>query len=181
MQWIMCNRPLFVRTTHVKIYITQKFLDVHFWQLRVFCSMDPQRIIMNYTVSPSMDDLEVMAVGVLETLPEEILRFTEGMVVVVEDLVDEVTELELELDDAFEMLALYKSGKEISPGVQKKTAQSEDVLVLYRRAVLDMWCETGEDLSVLIRQIMIEELGRNFDFTDDEIEELVDRHYQGLL
>lgn len=177
----MCNLPLFESATHRKIPLNLEFLDVHFWQKRVFCSMDPQRIIMNYTVSPSMDDLEVMAVGVLETLPEEILRFTEEMVVIVEDLVDEVTEQELELDDAFEMLALYKSGKEISPGVQKKTAQTEDALVLYRRAILDMWCETGEDLSALIRQIMIEELGRNFDFTDEEVEELVDRHYQGLL
>lgn len=143
--------------------------------------MDPQRIIMNYTVSPSMEDLEVMALGVLETLPEEILRFTEEMAVRVEDIVDEATELEFELDDPFEMLALFKSGKEISPGVQRKVPQGEDMLILYRRAILDMWCETGEDLSALIRQIMIEELGRNFDFSEDEIEEMVDRHYQGLL
>lgn len=143
--------------------------------------MDPQRIIMNYTVSPSMEDLEVMALGVLETLPEEILRFTEEMAVRVEDIVDEATELEFELDDPFEMLALFKSGKEISPGVQRKVPHGEDVLILYRRAILDMWCETGEDLSALIRQIMIEELGRNFDFSEDEIEEMVDRHYQGLL
>lgn len=143
--------------------------------------MDPQRIIMNYTVSPSMDDLEVMASEILETLPEEIIRHTDALVVAVEDLVDELTEQEHDLDDAFEMLALFKSGKEISPGVQKKIATAEDCLVLYRRAILDMWCETGEDLTAILRQIMIEELARNFDFSDEEIEEMVERHYQGLL
>lgn len=143
--------------------------------------MDPQRIIMNYTVSPSLEDLEVMALSVLETLPDEILRYTEDMGVIVEEMVDEVTEQELDLDDPFEILALYKNGKEISPGVEKKTAQGEDLLHLFRRAILDLWCETGEDLASLLRQIMIEELGRNFDFSEDEVEEMVERHYQGLL
>lgn len=143
--------------------------------------MEPQRIIMNYTVSPSLEDMEAIAASVIETLPDEILRFCAEMDIAVEEMVDETVEQDMDIDDPFELVALFKNGKEISPGIEKKTADQDDVLILYRRAILDLWCESGEDLSGLIRQIMIEELGRNYDFSDDEIEEMVERHYQGLL
>lgn len=143
--------------------------------------MDTRQIIMNFTVPPSLEDLEVIASSLYEAMPEEILRFCEELTISVEDIVDEATELELELADPFELLAFYKSGKEISPGVERKNAEDTDSLVLYRRAILDVWCETGEDLSILLRQVMVEELGRNFNFSDEEIQEMNDRHYQGLL
>ncbi|MBK7361802.1 MAG: metallopeptidase family protein [Micavibrio sp.] len=76
---------------------------------------------------------------------------------------------------------IQNHGKEISPGVEKKTANDDDVLVIYRRPLLDMWCESCDDLLGLLRQVMIEELGRHFDFPDDEIEEMARRHYQGML
>jgi predicted Zn-dependent protease with MMP-like domain len=140
-----------------------------------------QHIIMNYTVSPSRDDLEVLATSIIEALPEELLEQCESINIVIEDLADEVIEQELDLDDPFDLLALYKSGKEISPGVQRKTADDDDTLILYRRAILDMWCDTGEDLTVLIRQVIIEELGRSFDFSEDDIIEMTQRTYQALV
>lgn len=143
--------------------------------------MDAKQIIMNYTVPPGLDDLGVMANEALELLPEELTEFCDGISLVIEDFPDETTERDLDLNDPYELLALYKSGKEISPGVESKTANDDDVLVLYRRPILDLWCENCEDLENLIRQVMIEELGRHFDFSDDEIDEMTERHYQGML
>jgi predicted Zn-dependent protease with MMP-like domain len=87
----------------------------------------------------------------------------------------------MELDDPYELVALYRSGKEISPGVERKVANDDDILVLYRRPILDLWCDTQEDLTALIREVMIEELAGNFDFSDDEIAEMTRRHHQGML
>lgn len=143
--------------------------------------MDQQRIIMNFSVPPSADDLEVMAREALDNLPEEILELCEDLAIEVEDFPDETVESEMELDDPYDLLALYRSGKQISPGVQKKVANDDDVLILYRRPILDMWCETGEDLAHIVREVMIEELGNNFEFSEDEIEEMARRHYQGRL
>lgn len=140
-----------------------------------------KQIIMNFSVPPGSDDLEVMANSIFESLPEELLEFCDGLALIIEDFPDETTEQELDLEDPYELMALYKSGKEISPGVEKKTANDDDVMFLYRRPVLDMWCETGDDLGTLLRQVMIEELGKHFDFSDDEIEEMAERHYQGML
>lgn len=136
---------------------------------------------MNFSVPPSLDDFEVMSAEALELLPEELAEFSDGLAVAIEEFPDEVTERDLDLEDPYELLALYKSGKEISPGVERKSANDDDLLVLYRRPILDMWCESGDDLGGLIRNVMIEELGRHFEFSDDEINEMSERHYQGML
>lgn len=143
--------------------------------------MESKQIIMHFAGPPSVEDMEVMAGQILEALPEELLEFCDGLAIRVEDFPDESTETEMEVEDPYDLLALYRSGKEISPGVEKKTANDDDLLLIYRRPVLDMWCDTGEDLADLIRQIMIEELGRHFDFSDEEIDEMAGRHYQGML
>ena len=142
---------------------------------------DQQRIIMNYTVPPSAEDLEVMAASALEHMPEELSEYCEGLAVQIEDLADELIEQELELETAFDLPALYRSGKEISPGVEKKTANDDDILILYRRPILDLWCESEDDIAAIIRQVMIEEIARHHDFSDEDIEELSETHYQGMF
>ncbi|MCB1592934.1 MAG: metallopeptidase family protein [Alphaproteobacteria bacterium] len=143
--------------------------------------MDTRQIIMNFTVSPSLEDLRVLADSIFEDMPEELLEFCEDLQVLVEEFVDEATEIELELDDPYDLPVLYRNGKEISPGVERKSAETEDILILYRRSMLDMWCGTGDDLTKLMRQVMIEEIGRQFGFSEQEIKDMTNRHYQGLL
>lgn len=143
--------------------------------------MDRRQIIMNFTVPPSAEDLAVIAREALETLPEELLEFCEDIALAVEDIAEDAIAAELGFDDPFELFALFRCGGEISPGVEKKTTKEDDALFLFRRPILDLWCETGEDLSITVRQIMIAELGQNFDFSEDEIEEMTQRHCQTLL
>jgi predicted Zn-dependent protease with MMP-like domain len=144
-------------------------------------AMDAKQIIMNYTIPPTRDDLSVIADALIDTMPEELAEFCDSLVIEIEDFPDELVEQEQDLDDPYELLALYKNGKEISPGVEKKTANDDDTLVLYRRPILDAWCEEESDLSTLIRSVIVEELGRSYDFSDDEIDEMNERHYQGML
>lgn len=139
------------------------------------------QIIMNFSAPPSTDDLNVIASGQLELMPDELLEHIDDLAIQIEDMPDEATEAELELDDPYELVALYKSGKQISPGVEKKSANDDDVLVLYRRPILDLWCETGDDLTSIVRDIMIEEIANNFEYSEDDIEEMAARHYQGML
>ncbi len=140
-----------------------------------------QQILMNFSKAPTDDDLSIIANEQLENLPDELNEFFEELIIQIEDIPDETTESDLELEDPFDLLALYKAGKEIAPGVEKKAANDDDVLILYRRPILDAWCETGEDLTHIIREAMIEEIGNHFDFSDEDIEEMTTRHYQGML
>jgi predicted Zn-dependent protease with MMP-like domain len=144
-------------------------------------AVEQHRIIMNFSAPPTMEDIDTIAKEILPTLPEEILEYCETLAIQIEDFPDDVTQAEMELDNPYELVALYRSGKEISPGVERKVANDDDVLVLYRRPILDLWCEMQEDITNLIREIMIEELGNNFDFSEEEIEEMTGRHHQGMF
>lgn len=143
--------------------------------------MDQHRIIMNFSSPPGADDIETIAAEIFASLPEEILEHCESLAIEVEEFPDDATQAEMEIDDPYELVALYRSGKEISPGVKRKVANDDDVLFLYRRPILDLWCDTQDDLINLIREVMIEELASNFDFSENEIEEMAARHHQGML
>lgn len=132
-----------------------------------------QEIIMNFTTPPSVDDIAVFARQVLESLPDELASKCDELILEVEEFPDDATAQDMELDTLYELLALYHSAKEISPGVQKKIANGEDKIVVYRRPILDVWSETGEDLGNLIREIMIEELARGFEFSEDDIRDMI--------
>ncbi|HJT05792.1 MAG TPA: metallopeptidase family protein, partial [Stellaceae bacterium] len=47
-----------------------------------------------------------------------------------------------------------------------------DIIFLYRRPILDYWCETGEDLYQLVRHVLIHEIGHHFGFSDDDMERI---------
>lgn len=143
--------------------------------------MDRKQIIMSFSVSPSPDDLAAMARDVLDSVPEELVGFCEDMAVIVDEFPDPAVEQELELEGPYDLLVLYRSGAEIAPGVTKKSTDEGDTMIVYRRPLLDLWCETGEDLNALLRQAVIEEIGQNFDFSEEEVEDMVGRHYQGML
>lgn len=140
-----------------------------------------QEIIMNYSTPPNNDDVAVFARQALESLPDELSSKCEDLILEVEEFPDDATMQDLELDTPYELLALYHSAKEISPGVQKKIANGEDKIVVYRRPILDVWCETGEDLGRLIREIIIEELARGFEFSDEDIQDMINSHRQSSL
>ena len=143
--------------------------------------MDAKQIIMNYTTPPGLNDFETLATTLLQAMPDELVDKCEDVDVVVEDFPDEAMQADLDLDDPYELLAFYKSGKELSPGIEKKTADEDDTLVLFRRPILDIWCENCEDLTSLIREVMIEEIAKALEFSEGEIDEMNSRHYQQLL
>ena len=49
---------------------------------------------------------------------------------------------------------------------------SPDMIFLYRRPILDYWCETGQDLRAVVRHVLIHEIGHHFGFSDDDMERI---------
>lgn len=143
--------------------------------------MDAKQIIMNYTTPPGLNDFETLAEAILQAMPDELNEHCEDLSVVIEDFPDDATQADLELDDPYELLALYRSGKELSPGIEKKTSEDEDTLILFRRPILDVWCENCEDITGIIREVMIEEIARAHDYPDDEIDDMTSNVRQQIL
>ena len=44
-----------------------------------------------------------------------------------------------------------------------------DIIFLYRRAILDYWCEGTDDLRAVVRHVLIHEIGHHFGFSDDDM------------
>lgn len=89
----------------------------------------------------------------------------------VEELPDEETEAEMGLDSPFDLLGLYRG----APLPRRSVSDPQpaiDMIFLYRRSILDYWCETGEDLFELVRHVLIHEIGHHFGFSDEDMERI---------
>ncbi|HKW52478.1 MAG TPA: metallopeptidase family protein [Stellaceae bacterium] len=93
------------------------------------------------------------------------------MVIRVEEFPDAETEQEMELDSPFDILGLYRGVALPRKSVLDARAEP-DIIFLYRRPILDYWCETGEDLYHLVRHVLIHEIGHHFGFSDDDMERI---------
>ena len=101
----------------------------------------------------------------------------DGVAIRSEELPDRETEREMRLDSPFDLLGLYR-GVSLDQKSVSATPADVDMIFLYRRPILDYWCETGEDLARIVRHVLIHEIGHHFGFSDDDmhrIEEDADR------
>jgi predicted Zn-dependent protease with MMP-like domain len=120
---------------------------------------------------PSAADIETLAKQALATIPEELRRHVGDVVIRVEEFPDEETEEEMDLDSPFDLLGLYR-GVALPHQSVMAARNDVDMIFLYRRPLLDYWCETGEDLVAVVRHVLIHEIGHHFGFSDDDMERI---------
>ena len=120
---------------------------------------------------PSLEDLEAIADAAYATIPHELRRHVDGVAIRVVDFPDEETMDEMGCETAFDLLGLYR-GVNLSRKSFAAVVHNVDVIFLYRRPLLDYWCETGEDLTHLIRHVLIHEIGHHFGLSDDDMERI---------
>jgi predicted Zn-dependent protease with MMP-like domain len=125
----------------------------------------------HFGTSPTLTDLEGIAREALASIPPKLRRHTRDVVVRVEDFPDDDTVDEMELDSPFDLLGLYhgvdlpRKSSSVSPG-------DVDMVFLFRRPILDYWCETGEDLAHVVRHVLVHEIGHHFGFSDEDMERI---------
>ena len=123
------------------------------------------------SLPPSIADLEALAERALGTIPTELKRHLGRIVIRVDEFPDAETEVEMELDSPFDILGLYRGVALPHKSVGDARAEP-DMVFLYRRPILDYWCETGEDLYTLVRHVLIHEIGHHFGFSDADMERI---------
>ena len=120
---------------------------------------------------PSLADIEALAERALASIPMELKRHLRNVVLRVDEFPDEEVEEEMELESPFEILGLYR-GVALPHKSVGDVRPDADMVYLYRRPILDYWCETGEDLYRVVRHVLIHEIGHHFGFSDDDMERL---------
>ena len=120
---------------------------------------------------PSLGDLEALAERALATIPAELKRHLGRVVIHVVEFPDQETEIEMGLDSPFDILGLYRGVALPHQSVMSPSGEPEHIF-LYRRPILDYWCETGECLYAVVRHVLIHEIGHHFGFSDEDMERI---------
>ena len=120
---------------------------------------------------PSLVEIEALAARALAALPRRFKRHLGPVVIRVEDFPDRETERAMRLDSPFDLLGLYRGVVLPHKSVSDPRAEL-DMIFLYRRPILDYWCESGEDLFTVVRHVLIHEIGHHFGFSDSDMERI---------
>ena len=124
-----------------------------------------------YTTPPDLADLEAQAREAFATIPSELRQYVGDVAIQVEDFPDDETLEELECESPFDLLGLYR-GVDLTRKSVTDVPEDVDMIFLYRRPILDYWCETGNDLVSVVRHVLIHEIGHHFGLSDDDMERL---------
>ena len=126
---------------------------------------------MSETTAPSIDDIARLAEAALETIPAPFRDVLRRVTMRIEDFPDEETEREMELESPFDLLGLYRGVSMLHKSVADPVPHM-DMIFLYRRPILDLWCESGDELLHIVRHVLIHEIGHHFGLSDDDMERL---------
>ncbi len=118
---------------------------------------------------PTLADMDEMARAALESIPAALKSFTAGVVLRIADFPDDDVCEEMQLESPFDILGLYQ-GVALDEKIIETSGSAPDMVFLYRRPILDYWCETGEDLLHVVRHVLIHEIGHHFGFSDEDME-----------
>ena len=117
---------------------------------------------------PTLDDIEALARAALERLPARLRAKLDGVVIRVDEFPDDETVAEMGFESPFDLMGLYR-GVSLDRAVSADVRHDVNMIFLYRRPLLDHWCETAEPLPRLVRHVLIHEIGHHFGLSDDDM------------
>ncbi len=125
----------------------------------------------DFSQAPDLSDIEAIATRAFAALPEKITHLVRNVTFHVQDFPGPQTMRDMELETPFDLLGLY-SGLPMNQRSVGDTPPDLDRIFLYRRPLLDCWCETGEDLKAIVRNVLIHEIGHHFGLSDADMQRI---------
>ncbi|QYE34955.1 metallopeptidase family protein [Polymorphobacter sp. PAMC 29334] len=120
---------------------------------------------------PSLADIDALAQAAIERLPDQFRDWLGPMLLRIEDFPDADVIREMGLETEFDILGLYQ-GRHVGMKGDEPTGALPDIIFLYRRPLLDEWCESGEALDALVTHVLVHEVGHHFGLSDDDMERI---------
>jgi predicted Zn-dependent protease with MMP-like domain len=120
---------------------------------------------------PSLAEIEAIARQAFERLPAILAARCRGIAIRIEDFADEETLSGMGIESPFDLAGLYR-GTPLTAKTGGDVATDVDMVLLYRRALLDWWAEDEVELEDLVRHVLVHEIGHHFGFSDDDMERI---------
>lgn len=124
--------------------------------------------VRRFFAPPSVDDLSAMAAITLDHIPEDLRHLLGDIVLRVEEFPDEALIDAMGLDNPYDLFAYTAPANSVSG--------NHVAVILYRRPLLEYWCDQGEDLMHIVAQTIIDELSGFLGLTVDQTEALAMMH-----
>nr|WP_310523283.1 metallopeptidase family protein [Polymorphobacter sp.] len=123
------------------------------------------------TFAPSLADFEVLAQAAVERLPAVFRDHLAAVLLRVEDFPDAEVVAEMGLDSEWEILGLYQ-GRHVGMKGDEPSGVMPDMIFLYRRPLLEEWCEGEDSLEAIVTHVLVHEVGHHFGLSDDAMESI---------
>lgn len=123
--------------------------------------------------APDAETFEMLARAALARIPDPFRGHLADVVLIVEEFADDETLDAMGIEDPFELTGLYH-GRPIGEKSAFDSAAMPDRIHLYRRPLLDEWCDSGVTLGALVTHVVVHEVGHHFGLSDADMHALED-------
>jgi predicted Zn-dependent protease with MMP-like domain len=120
--------------------------------------------------APTPEDIDAIARAAFERLPDSFRRLSEGLVIQVTDFPYDETLKEMDAESDFDLLGLFRGRGLAQRGAVAETGELPNMIWLYRRPLLDFWCEGEDSLDEVVTHVLVHEIGHHFGLSDDDME-----------
>ena len=122
--------------------------------------------------APTLDDIDGLARTAFARLPATFRRLCEGLVIQVVDFPDDETLDDMGAQSEFDLLGLFRGRGLAQRGAVEETGELPNMIWLYRRPLLDFWCEGEDSLGAVVNHVLVHEIGHHFGLSDKDMAEL---------
>ena len=119
-------------------------------------------------IAPTLADFEELVRQALEQIPPHLRAKIENVAIRIEEFPDAEVVAQMELESPFDLLGLYH-GVSLDQKSHFDAATEPDIIFLYRRPILEYWCEGTDALDAVVGHVLIHEIGHHFGFSDDDM------------
>ena len=130
----------------------------------------PQSEDWTNQTAPTAADVERLAETAFAQLPESFRRLCDGLVIQVVDFPDEETLEDMEAETEFDLLGLFRGRGMAHQSAFGETGALPNMIWLYRRPLLDFWCEGEDNLGEIVTHVLVHEIGHHFGLSDADME-----------
>ncbi|HTZ68787.1 MAG TPA: metallopeptidase family protein [Roseiarcus sp.] len=120
--------------------------------------------------APTLEDIDALAQAAFDRLPASFRRLTEGLVIQVVDFPDDETLDDMHAETEFDLLGLFRGRGLAQRGATEETGELPNMIWLYRRPLLDFWCEGEDSLGAVVTHVLVHEIGHHFGLSDADME-----------
>ena len=120
-------------------------------------------------LAPSLAEIEALAQAAVERLPALFRDHLASVLLRVEDFPDAEVIAAMALESEWDILGLYW-GRHVGMKGDEPTGAMPDMIFLYRRPLLEEWCEGEDSLEAIVAHVLVHEVGHHFGLSDDAME-----------